>query len=93
MQVRGRHLVIAWTAVFLAAAAAIVLRARAGFQMRDRVDRLVVEIKTTESKRADVEDSVEKLMSRQVLSPRVEALGLRHPSDSALVILRLPAGH
>jgi cell division protein FtsL len=93
MQVRGRHLVFAWTAVFLAAVAAIVVRTRSGFHTRRRVDSLETRIKALESTRNAIEDSVSILRSRPALSPRAEALGLHHPSDSTVLIIRVPVDH
>jgi hypothetical protein len=90
MQVKGRYLVVAWTVVFLAAAGTIALRSRSGFASRARVDSLETTIQALESVRADISDSVSRLVSRPSLAPKVAALGLRHPPDSALIILRVP---
>ena len=90
MQVRGRYLVVAWTAVFLAAAGTIALRSRSGFATRHRVDSIETRIKMLESIRADIAASVARLEARDSLSHKVGSLGLRFTPDSALVILRLP---
>ena len=89
MQVRGRYLVIAWTAVFLAAVGAIVFRTRAGFEMQQRVVRLNDRIQVVEGIRGDVEAKVASLQSRPVLAPKVEALGLRFASDTEFRLLRV----
>jgi uncharacterized protein involved in exopolysaccharide biosynthesis len=87
MRVRGRYLVVAWTAVFLAAVGAIVLRTRAGFRMQERVTALTDSIQAVGAIHDDVETKVATLKSRPVLAPKVEALGLRFASDSELRLL------
>ena len=93
MQVRGRYLVIGWTAVFLAAVGAIVLRDGAGFAARKRVDSTGTHIKTLEGVRADLETATSLLQGREQLAAKVQAFGLRFATDSELVPLRLPARH
>lgn len=82
MQVRGRHLVIAWTVVFLAAVSAIVLRTKSGFAMRSRVDAIEAHIKTLGGLRGDLEAQVATLKNRTNLAPKAQAFGLRFTSDS-----------
>lgn len=90
MRVRGRYLVIAWTAVFLAAVGAIVFRIRDGFRTQERVTELNAHIQALEGVRGDVEAKVATLQSRPVLAPKVEALGLRFASDSEFHLLQVP---
>lgn len=87
MQVRGRYLVFAWTAVFFVAAGSIVLRTRAGFAMAHRVSLLEAQIRMLESSRAAITAEVAELEGRTVLVPKAEALGLRFTPDSDLVML------
>ena len=93
MQVRGRYLIVAWTAVFLAAVGAIVLRTRAGFLMQQRVTAVDDSIKAIGAIRGDVESEVATLKSRPVLASKVEALGLRFASDTELRLLPVPIRH
>lgn len=93
MQVRGRHLVIAWTAVFLAAVGAIVLRTRAGFAIQKHVSELNTHIQALEGVRGDVKAQVARLQSRQVLAPKAAALGLRFASDTEFTLLRVSVPH
>ena len=90
MQVRGRYLVIGWTAVFLAAVGTIVLRDSAGFAARAHVDGLNNRIKALEGIRADLETSVTLQQGRDSLAARLRGIGLRLPTDSEVVPLRLP---
>ena len=90
MQVRGRHLVVIWTAVFLAAVAAIVLRTKAGFEMRARVDALESHLKALDGIRGDLLAKVAGMKSRSELAPKAKALGLRFTSDTEMRILPVP---
>ena len=90
MQVKGRYLVLAWTAVFLAAAGAIVVRERRGWELRRRLDTVNDHLKVLEDMRAELEGSIAALGSRDSLVPRARALGLRIASDTELVQLPVP---
>lgn len=89
MRIKGRYVVVGWTAVFLAAAIVIVVRDHSGFAMRQRFDASNHHIAALEGARADYERQIAVLSSRLALMPKVEALGLRFPSDSAIVALRV----
>jgi len=90
VQVRGRYLVLAWTAVFLAAAGAIVVRERRGWAVSRHLDEIDNHAKVLEDMRAELAGSIAAMSSRDSLIPRAEALGLRVPSDSELVQVNLP---
>ena len=89
VQVRGRHFVLAWTIVFLAATGAIVVRQRAAYQAGRRVDSLQIDRDRLREARADLQSRLAALKSRPVLGPKVAALGLRTASDSEVVSLRV----
>lgn len=89
VQVRGRHFVLAWTIVFLAATGAIVVRQRAAYAAGRRVDSLMVDRDRLREARADLQSRLAALKSRPVLGPKVAALGLRVASDSEGVTLRV----
>jgi hypothetical protein len=84
MRVKGRYLVVAWTAVFLAAVGAIVVRTSAGFRMQERVTALNDSIRAMDAIHGDLSAKVATLGSRPMLAPKVAALGLRFASDSEL---------
>ena len=90
MRVRGRYLVIAWTAVFLAAVAVIVLRDEAAYPARQHLAQLDKEIRALDATRADLEAEISALKSRDSLTPKAAALGLRHASDTEIVRLAAP---
>jgi len=91
MQVRGRHLVVAWTAVCLTVVAAIVLRTKAGFEMRARVDSIESHMKALDGIRGDLEAKVAGMKSRSELAPKAKLLGLRFTSDTEMRILPVPS--
>jgi hypothetical protein len=93
MRIRGRYLILSWTAVFLAAAAIIVLRDLSGFALVNQLDKTNRRIVLLEGMRSDYQRDIAGLTSRAVLGPRVQALGLRFGSDSEIRSLRVPAIH
>lgn len=90
MQVKGRYLVVAWTAVFLAAAAVIVLRDGRAFPARRHLAELDGRIRALEGIQADLEARISALESPDSLRPRMAALGLREPTPSEIVRLLVP---
>jgi cell division protein FtsL len=90
MRVRGRYLIVAWTAVFLAAVGAIVFRTRDGFQAQAHVTALDDSIQVLEGIHGDVEAKIAQLESRSALAPKAQALGLRFASDSEFQLLAIP---
>jgi hypothetical protein len=87
MRVRGRWFVIGWTVVFLGVAGLIVARERGGFEARRALDALATRASALEAIRVDLQGQIATLKSREVLAPKVEARGLRFPSDSEMVVL------
>ena len=90
MQVRGRYLVIVWTAVFLAAVGAIVFRTKSGFDVQRNMVGVHTRIQALEGIRGDLEAQVAMLQSRPVLAPKVAAFGLRFASDTEFRLLHVP---
>jgi hypothetical protein len=91
MQVKGRYLVIGWTAVFLAAVGAIVIRDGAGFTARKNLDKTNREVTALEGIRGNLETSISQLSAREALRLKVQPFGLRPPTDSESVQIQLPA--
>lgn len=90
MRVRGRYLVIAWTAVFLAAVGSIVVRDAAGFALEKQLAELNADSRATQGLASDLQSQISDLQSHAVLVPRVQALGLRYAVDTEMVAIRLP---
>jgi len=91
MQVKGRYLVIGWTAVFLAAVGSIVIRDGAGFAARKHLDETNRNLKALEGIRSNLQTSIAQLSGSEAIRAKVEALGLRPATDSEQVTLQLPA--
>ncbi len=89
VQVRGRHFVLAWTIVFLAATGAIVVRTRAALQLSARLAEMQVERDRLREAKADVQSRIAALKSPPILRPKAAALGLHTPSDSESVSLHV----
>ncbi len=91
MQVRGRHLVLAWTAVFLAVAGIIVSRDRRAFVMQDRLRAQNDHVRALLSDRDKLSATIARLATQEELQPKAEAMGLRIASDSEMVALPVPS--
>lgn len=91
MRVKGRYFVLAWTAVFLAAVAAIVLRDGAAFPARQHLGDLEKRTRALEGIRADLKTNISGLESSDSLRPKAAALGLRAATDSEIKQLSVPA--
>ncbi len=89
VQVRGRHFVLAWTIVFLAATGAIVVRSRTAFEATNRIGEMEKERDRLREAQADLQSRIAALKSRPVLGPKAAALGLHTPSDSESVSLHV----
>lgn len=89
MRLRGRHLVLAWTIVFLAATGTIVVRQRRAYHVQQRLTQLQLERDRLREAESDLQSRIAALKSRPVLGPRIAALGLRTASDSEVVNLRV----
>ncbi len=90
MLVKGRYLVIGWTAVFLAVAGAIVLRTRRGYETQSRLVSVRDSLQAIRAARDKLGRAIGTLESSAELEPQVERLGLRSASDSEIIRLQLP---
>lgn len=90
MQVKGRHLVLAWGAVFLAVAGAVAVRQHRALLANQEVRTLTDSLRALRAVHGDLSSSLSGLQSPELLLPRAESLGLRTPSDTEQVTLALP---
>lgn len=90
MRVKGRHLVLAWGAVFLAGAGTIALRQQRAFHLLREVGVLADSLRAIRSMHGELSATLAGMTSPEGLLPRAESLGLRTPSDSEQVPLALP---
>lgn len=89
MQLRGRHWVLLWLALFLGAASAVVARQSAAYRLASQLGQLREQRRALEAQRAELERRISVAGSRAVLVPRAERLGLHLPSASELKMLEL----
>lgn len=93
-RVKGRHWVLLWLFVFLAAAVVMQARQASAIGTAGRVGQLVEERTALEAELAALERQIRLATSRRVLGERAEReLGLHFPADSEFIFFyRLPAG-
>jgi len=87
---KGRHWVMIWLLAFLAAAGSVVARQTAALRIARALSQTRDTLSSLRSRRAEYERRLRQASSRSVLVPRAQALGLRLPADSEIVILPVP---
>lgn len=90
MQIRGRHWVLLWLALFLAVAGAVIARNTAAFRLARELTQIREERASLEGRRAELERRIRAASGRQVLLDRAGQAGLRMPSDSEIVLFGWP---
>ncbi|HEU4698061.1 MAG TPA: hypothetical protein VFS40_02695 [Gemmatimonadales bacterium] len=90
MRLKGRHWVLFWLLLFLAVSGAVVTRQTRALETARRLRQVRAERGTLDARLADVERRIRTAKTRQVLGPRVQALGLRFPGDSDFVTFAVP---
>lgn len=90
MALKGRHWVMIWLLAFLAAAGSVVARQTAALRIARALSQTRDTLSSLQSRRAEYERRLRQASSRSVLVPRAQALGLRLPADSEIVILPVP---
>lgn len=79
-----------WLLFVLVTLAWVVARQNAALAMAEELAELRHQRSIGEAERAELVRRIREAESRAVLVPRVEALGLRLPADSEIVILSAP---
>ena len=87
---RGRYWLALWLLFFLVALAWVVARQTTSVATAARLAAARNARSLLEARKAELQRRVRGARSRGVLIPRAEALGLRLPADSEIVILRIP---
>ena len=88
--VKGRHHVVGWIAVFLAVAAVITLRDRAGFTTRSRIALLEDSLQVLDRQYNDLNSRIAVRRAPGPLSLVGEQLGLRIPTDNEIERVLVP---
>jgi hypothetical protein len=91
VQPRGRVWVTLWLVFVLAILAWVVARQTSAVVNAGELDELRNQRSLLEARRAELLRRIREAESRAVLVPQAEALGLRLPADSEIVILPAPA--
>jgi hypothetical protein len=87
---RGRHWLAFWLLFFLGTLAWVVARQTASVVLASRLADAREQRSVLETRRAELIRRIRTAGSRTVLIPRAEALGLRLPADSEIIILQVP---
>jgi hypothetical protein len=90
VQPRGRVWVTLWLVFVLAILAWVVARQTSAVVSAGELDEVRNRRSLLEARRAELLRRIREAESRAVLVPRAEALGLRLPADSEIVILPAP---
>jgi len=86
---KGRVLFVAWITVFLATAGTIALRNQAAFQARKNLAVLDDSLRAVSRVQTQLAADVATLLAPAMLRPVGERLGLRSPTDSETVSVRI----
>ena len=92
MQLRGRHWLVFWLAVFLCVAAVVATRQSRAFAVARQLERARLESRTAAATAAELERQITDASSRRVLLPRAATLGLHIPSDVEETTNTVPRG-
>jgi len=91
MQVKGRHWILLWLALFLLVATAVIARQSAGLRLSIEVGTLQTQRALLDARRAELERRIHAASTRQVLGERAQrVLGLHQASDSEFTFLVWP---
>lgn len=89
MTTKGRYWLAGWLLFALVILGWVIARQSASFTLAAELTTARTERSAREAQRAALLRRIRKAESRAVLVPRAEALGLRLPVDSEIVILQL----
>jgi hypothetical protein len=87
---KGRYLVVAWIAVFLAVAGVITLRDRAAFRTQETLRVVEESLQVVSRQHAELTADIANRLSAAVLTPLGESRGLRIPTDTEIETITVP---
>ena len=88
MRLKGRIWIAIWLAFALVVLAWVVSRDTSGFKTATELRNLRNARSVQQAEKADLIRRIREAVSRAVLIPRAESMGLRLPADSEIVILQ-----
>jgi len=92
MRIRGRVWFALWLVFALAVAAWVIARDTSGYVSARELDETRNRRSVLQARKNELIGRIRRAESRSVLVPRAEAMGLRLPADSEIVIVQIP-GH
>ncbi|HLS47804.1 MAG TPA: hypothetical protein VK012_04750 [Gemmatimonadales bacterium] len=90
MQLKGRHLVLLWLLAFLAVAVIVTARQTRAYRLADTLNAASNRRDALEAEAAELSRRIQEASSRPILGRKVEAMGMRVPSDSEGELFYLP---
>lgn len=90
MAAKGRYWVALWLLFLLGTLGWVVARQTSSVVIAQRLADARTRRSTAEARKATLLGRIRTAQSRAVLIPRAEAMGLRLPADSEIVILQVP---
>ncbi|MEP6571117.1 MAG: hypothetical protein ABJD11_00410 [Gemmatimonadota bacterium] len=92
MSAKGRHWVMLWLLLFLVVAVIVTARQTSAISISGRLTKVRENRTALEAQRAELQHRIRELSGRQALGRLAEqSLGLHAPSDSEIVLLKIPA--
>ena len=89
LSLKGRYLVVAWTAVFLAVAGVVTLRDRAAFRALERYEVLEDSLQVVARQHTELLSEINTRGSLGALGELGARLGLRIPTDGEIEQVRV----
>jgi hypothetical protein len=90
MRAKGRYWVAGWLIFFLAILAWVASRQTAAVVAAAELEQLRQQRTALEARQGELLARIRTARSREVLIPRAQAMGLRLPADSEIIILPVP---
>jgi hypothetical protein len=90
MRVKGRIWIAFWLVFVLVVLAWVTARDASGYVTAARLEEVRNRRMELQSRKSELVSRIRRSMSRSMLVPRAESLGLRLPPDSEIVIVQPP---
>jgi cell division protein FtsL len=91
MTLKGRHWLILWLVAFLAVAAVVISRQTRAHLLAGELQEARERRRVLEAEMAELTRAVREASSREVISRKAEAMGMRVANGSEVTIIPAPA--